>query len=193
VLPACGCSGVQSALEPQGPRAAEIATLGWVLFAVAAAVLLIVTLGAWLAIRGPAAVRGRLSSERTVYAGGIVFPALVLTGLLAYGLTLMRAATPEASAMDRVRVSVIGEQWWWRVAYLVDDRPIPAANEIRIPVGRDVEFVLGAADVIHSFWIPALGGKVDMIPGGRPRCMSAPTGPAPTVASARNIAADRMR
>ena len=161
----CNCSGVQSALDPQGPRAAEIATLGWLLFAMGAIVLLVVVASTWFAMRGPESVRAKLSSERTVHIGGIAFPAIVLTGLLTYGLSLMRTGMLEASEAEPVRVSVIGEQWWWRVEYLGEDARIPAANEIRMPASRTVEFSLGASDVIHSFWIPSLGGKVDMIPG----------------------------
>jgi cytochrome c oxidase subunit 2 len=165
VLLLCGCRGVQSALDPQGPRAADIAALGWVLFFMGAIVLLVVVAATWFAMRSPASVRAVLSSERAVYLGGIVFPAVVLTALLAYGLSLMRAGMLEASESEPLRISVIGEQWWWRVEYLGAGARIAAANEIRIPAGQAVEFSLGASDVIHSFWIPSLGGKVDMIPG----------------------------
>lgn len=65
-----------------------------------------------------------------------------------------------------VQIEVVGEQWWWRVIYRDDEgRRIESANEIRIPVGREVEFKLTSADVIHSFWVPNLGGKLDMLPG----------------------------
>jgi cytochrome c oxidase subunit 2 len=61
---------------------------------------------------------------------------------------------------------VTGEQWWWRLTYSgANGTPIASANEIRIPVGQDVLFTLNTADVIHSFWVPSLGGKLDMIPG----------------------------
>jgi cytochrome c oxidase subunit 2 len=68
---------------------------------------------------------------------------------------------------ESVRIHVTGEQWWWRVSYELSGNAIASANEIRIPVGVDVQFTLDSADVIHSFWIPSLGGKVDMIPGRR--------------------------
>jgi cytochrome c oxidase subunit 2 len=65
-----------------------------------------------------------------------------------------------------LRIAVTGEQWWWRVHYpQPTGPPIAVANEIRIPTGRPVLFELRSADVIHSFWVPNLGGKVDMIPG----------------------------
>lgn len=68
-----------------------------------------------------------------------------------------------------MRVRVTGEMWWWRVAYLDDQgrEIVQDANEVHIPVGRPVVFELESADVIHSFWVPRLGGKTDMIPGRR--------------------------
>jgi cytochrome c oxidase subunit 2 len=66
-----------------------------------------------------------------------------------------------------VTIEVVAEQWWWRVRYLDarGRRTFETANEIRIPVGRPVELRLATADVIHSFWVPSLAGKLDMIPG----------------------------
>jgi cytochrome c oxidase subunit 2 len=164
VLP--GCRDVQSVLVAHGPQAMQIAQLAWLLFAVGAAVLLVVLLALFAAIRGPAAIRARVASERTVIAAGIVFPATVLTGLLSCGLWLTRGASIARDMSDVTRIEVIGEQWWWRIDYLDAARGrIASANEIRIPAGGEVELSLKSADVIHSFWIPALAGKVDMIPG----------------------------
>src|SRR5690606_28317053 len=88
--------------------------------------------------------------------------------LLIYGLGLTSRLT-EAPAPDEMRVRVIGEMWWWRVAYLDGQgrEVLHDANEIHIPVGRPVVLELEAADVIHSLWVPRLSGKVDMIPGRR--------------------------
>jgi cytochrome c oxidase subunit 2 len=165
-LPAAGCSDVQSVLSTHGPRAAEIAALSGVLFIGGAIILLLVVAAIWLAIRGPAAVRHMLAAERAVIAGGIVFPSVVLAALLGCNVWLMRAAGQASSNTDALPITVAGEQWWWRVTYsMASGTPVASANEIRIPVGRDVVFTLKSADVIHSFWIPSLGGKVDMIPG----------------------------
>ena len=101
-----------------------------------------------------------MSSERAVHIGGIAFPAIVLTGLLTYGLSLMRAGLLEASETEPMRVSVIGEQWWWRVEYLGRDTRIPAANEIRIPAGRTIEFELGAVRCDPQLLDPGAWGKV---------------------------------
>jgi cytochrome c oxidase subunit 2 len=158
---------LQSVLSPHGVQAAQIATLAWVLFTAAAVLLLLVVVVAALAMRGAPAVRRVLAGERMVVALGLVMPVAVLTVLLGYGVFLMRAQLPAAQAADAVQVEVTGLQWWWRVGYPAPDAgaPIASANEVRIPVGRPVLLTLAAADVIHSFWVPSLGGKVDMIPG----------------------------
>ena len=85
--------------------------------------------------------------------------------LLPYGLIVMRDTdVPKAGALP---IEVIGEQYWWRVRYLGEGgRPaFSTANEIVVPVGRPIAVSVTAADVIHSFWIPNFGGKIDMIPG----------------------------
>ncbi len=166
---ACGllltaCEGPQSALDPHGPAAASIAVLTWFLFGLMTAVFAIVVAAAWLAIGGPDSVRRFIAQKRAIVAGGIVFPAVVLSALLVYGLWLMRA---DASTADpQVRIEVSGEQWWWRIRYqLADGRSFESANEIRLPVGRSIGLTLTSPDVIHSLWIPSLAGKLDMIPG----------------------------
>ena len=161
-----GCGGNQSVLNPKSPEALQLAQLSWLLFAFGVVVLLIVVLAIAVAIRGPMRARSLLASARAVVWGGIVFPAATLTGLLGYGVWLTRAAAVPSDDTGAVRIEVVGEQWWWRIRYQqANGPPVAAANEIRIPAGRPIVFTLGSADVIHSFWVPNLGGKVDMIPG----------------------------
>jgi cytochrome c oxidase subunit 2 len=75
-----------------------------------------------------------------------------------------------------LKIMVVGEQWWWRVRYEpATGGAVDLANEIRLPVGEPVLFELESPDVIHSFWIPSLGGKMDMIPGRRTRLTLQPT------------------
>lgn len=165
-----GCQDGDSVLSPSGLQAGEIARLSWILFAGAGAILLIVVGTTWMAISGPGIVRKTLATTRMVIAGGIVFPAVVLTALLVSNIGLMQSlARATADKANTVPIAVIGEQWWWRVAYDEGGGAVSSANEIRIPVGRDVVFTLNSADVIHSFWVPSLGGKVDMIPGRETR------------------------
>ena len=100
-----------------------------------------------------------------VAGGGIAFPVVVLSALLAYS-TMRELQLQKPSAASLV-IEVSGVQWWWEVRYRdsATGREIRSANELRVPVGRPVTLGLTTTDVIHSFWVPALGGKVDMIPG----------------------------
>ena len=155
-------------LDPAGPYAWPIMILGWVLLAMAAVVFAVVIAALYVAIWGKPELRSKLGGSKAIWAGGIAFPVVVLTLLLVYGLSLTRQLSQ--SAPDHtMRVRVTGEMWWWRIAYLDrSGRPIiQDANELHIPVGRPILLELESADVIHSFWVPRLSGKLDMIPGRR--------------------------
>lgn len=156
------------ALDPAGPFAEPLNTLSWVLFAMAGSVLLIVLAALGFALFGPRRWRERLGGRKLVWIGGFAFPVVVLTALLIYGLGLTSHLTQEPGP-DEMRVRVTGEMWWWRIAYLDGEgrEAFQDANELHIPTGRPVVIELDSADVIHSFWVPRLSGKVDMIPGRR--------------------------
>jgi cytochrome c oxidase subunit 2 len=103
---------------------------------------------------------------RWILAGGVAFPVVVLVPL--FVLTMRSLAAVEARDVEPdLTIEVIGRQYWWEVHYLDDagNRLFETANEIHIPVGRTVLVRLLSADVIHSFWVPRLAGKLDMIPG----------------------------
>jgi cytochrome c oxidase subunit 2 len=154
-----------SVLAPHGSAAAEIATLTWMLFAGGAFVMAVVAAVLWAALRGPPRIRRKIASTKAVLILGAAFPVVTLTVLLVVGLRLTAALSAQ-DAPGMVKIEVRGEQWWWRVRYHGEGGQVfDSANEIRIPVGRPVRFELTAADVIHSFWIPSLAGKMDMIPG----------------------------
>jgi cytochrome c oxidase subunit 2 len=157
---------MQSALHPQGPHAEAVANLGATMFWGGAAVALIVFGLAAYALWGPRKRRQWVSSGRFIAYGGIVFPAVVLTSLFAYSLTVARSVLPGPDPAD-LRIEIVAYQWWWRVHYLDASGKIDVvtANELRIPTGRPVELLLRSADVIHSFWVPSLAGKLDVIPG----------------------------
>ena len=131
-----------------------------------AAVLAVVVVLASFALWAPADRRRWLSGKRAVVYGGIVFPAVVLVPLLLYSLILERSVLADREPAD-LRIEIVGHQWWWRVHYLdaAGRIDIVSANEVRIPAGKRVELILRSADVIHSFWVPNLAGKLDMIPG----------------------------
>ena len=155
-------------LDPAGPYAGSVTTLSWVLLAGAVVIFLIVIAALVIALFGSRRLQAKLGGTKVIWIGGIAFPVIVLTILLVWGLTLTRSLSAPVGA-DAMRVRVIGEMWWWRVIYLDDaGRPLMMdANELHIPVGEPVVLELESADVIHSFWVPRLSGKLDMIPGRR--------------------------
>jgi cytochrome c oxidase subunit 2 len=156
--------------DPAGPYAGSITTLAWVLLGMAMLVIAVVVAALWVALWGRERLRARLGGTKLIWLGGIAFPIVVLTLLLTYGLTLTRNLSAPISGTE-MRVRITGEMWWWRVTYLdAQNRPVMLdANELHIPVGQPVVLELESADVIHSFWVPRLSGKLDMIPGRRNR------------------------
>ena len=165
---------LQSALEPHGPEAAAIARLTWILVVGAGAVLALVTVLAILSLRAP---RPWLASTRAIVAGGIALPTVVLFALLAYATVAV--PRPFSSEPAAARIRVIGHQWWWEVRYLDAGGAVEfaTANEIRIPAGLPVDLELESADVLHSFWVPSLAGKLDLVPGRTNRLRIAAHGP----------------
>lgn len=155
-------------LDPAGPFAGPVTVVAWVLFVMGAVVLAVVLIALGVALFGPRKWKRRVGGERLVWIGGLAFPVVVLTGLLIYGLSVT-ARVSDAPRGGEMRVRVTGEMWWWRVAYLDDQgrEMVQDANEVHIPVGLPVVVELESADVIHSLWVPRLGGKTDMIPGRR--------------------------
>ncbi len=168
VLPAClpACSGVQSALDPAGYEAAALFDLLMILV-IGAAVIWILMNGAFFLVtrvrRGP---MPRRVAERLIIGGGVVFPCLGLGALLIHTLPYLTDLRPTPGPPA---IRVTGEKWWWRVDYLTENGWIASANELRLPVGRRTDLSLGSDEVIHSFWIPSLSGKMDMFPGRETR------------------------
>lgn len=181
-LPLSGCEMVQSTFHTAGPAAAHIATLAW--FEV---VLFLVITGIMWALIGYAFYRrgGSLETHEPITAGGgemwiavggFLIPLIVLTILFVWGLELLGEypihgmhggmPTAHAAAMMKPQIRIIGHQWWWEIQYLNDDpsQSFTTANELHIPVGQPVNIEMETADVMHSFWIPALHGKVDLVP-----------------------------
>jgi cytochrome c oxidase subunit II len=179
LLAATGCTGAQNmnVLDPRGPQAARIAEWFWFSFALAALIFVaycvILGVSIWKARErertGRENPRAPQHARHLVLWGGVVVPAVVLLGLLVYSLVVDRALATLAHPTDPdvLTVEVTGHQFWWEVRYRDQGRPyreFTTANEIHIPVGRPVRFHLISRDVIHSFWVPNLHGKTDLIP-----------------------------
>jgi len=159
-----GCSSESpSTLSPEGPKASSVATSWWLLFGVAAFVCVVVIALAVLALflRRRAKVH-QGDAKGFVLTFGVVIPAVVFSATFALAVVnLDENASPGAE--PAATVEVIGHQWWWEVKY--DGTTAVTANEIHVPVGRPVELRLESADVIHSFWVPELMPKMDLLPG----------------------------
>jgi cytochrome c oxidase subunit 2 len=165
-------AGAHSAHAPASPQALVLDRLGDLMYGISGVVFVLVVAALLVAAfrrRGAGEdVEDPARERRMVTAVGVAAAATVATllavMLLSFGTGRRLAATPPAGALQ---VRVTGHQWWWEVEYR-DSLPQDwafTANEIHVPVGRPVVFELRASDVIHSFWVPNLGVKRDMIPG----------------------------
>jgi len=170
----CGCSGMQSALQPAGPAAGELAKLIWfftilctVVWVLVMAVLAAILLRRWQTRDDPLVVDANADRR----ASGVVAVAVGVTAVVLIALTLLSffanrtlAGIGENAALT---IRLTGHQWWWEVRYenAQPSRILTTANEIHIPAGEPVRLLLQADDVIHSFWVPTLHGKLDLVPG----------------------------
>jgi len=152
-------------LDPHGPFSNSVTSLAWVLIALVTLIFVLVCVAMWVALYGSDELRARLGGVGVVKWFGLIVPAGVLFLLLVGGLTLVAGMTTIKG--DELRMRVSGNIYWWRVSYLdAAGKEVHAdANELHIPVGRPVVVDMVSEDVIHSFWVPKLGGKMDMIPG----------------------------
>ena len=168
-----GCERTeQSWIPSSGVAADRIAELWWVMLAIAAAVFLFV-LGLLVYAfihRKPRAEPFTSSDDRGatrwVLFGGVGLPVVLLTPLFFYTLYILGELAPPNQSGE-FEVEFVGHQWWWDVRYRFGEptNVIRSANEIHVPVGERVRVRLRSEDVIHSFWVPGLQGKMDLIPG----------------------------
>jgi cytochrome c oxidase subunit 2 len=166
MTPLAACSSkAPSITNPKGNEAHTVSGIWWLMCGMASAVYLIV--GGFIVV---AAFRGRRTEEGKpsrirdstfIVFGGLVVPAVIL---LVLGASVVYASNnlrqPEKNPL---RIEVVGKRWWWAVSY--PGQGVTTANEVHVPVGRPLEIGLDSDNVIHSFWVPQLGGKVDLIPG----------------------------
>jgi cytochrome c oxidase subunit 2 len=179
LLALTGCSGWQSALDAHGSSAVEIKQLIILIVAICSVVWMLVMLALLRALwRGgsrvmeplhvdPALQLDQAAERRSKIA---VSAAVLVTAVIVGGFTVASYVTTRAistRSTDELTIKVRGLQWWWGIEYVgaTSDERFETANEIHIPVGRDIRLQLEGLDVIHSFWVPSLAGKQDLIPG----------------------------
>jgi cytochrome c oxidase subunit 2 len=164
----------QSVLQPAGPRAAAVDHLWWFAFIVAA-VVYVLTIGTllWAMARArrredagelpPPDAHARMTRGVVL---GLSASIVILLVFLGYDLSIARTRDPVPKAHP-VTIELTGHQWWWQANYADTSAHgrFETANEIHVPVGEPILFLLSSQDVIHSFWVPNLAGKKDLIPG----------------------------
>ena len=175
LLSACAGSGPQTSLEPQGEFARDIDGLWDLVFWMAVAVFALVSVAYFYALirfrerkdddRRPKQVHG----NNTLEISWTILPAVVLAVLAVptiQGVFNLREVPDSATVLN---INVTGHQWWWEFEYVesagADGRVLLTANELHIPADREVFLSMTSADVIHSFWVPPLNGKRDVVPG----------------------------
>jgi cytochrome c oxidase subunit II len=178
-----GCQPVESMFNTHGPAAHRIAGLSTgmtILFLITIVVMWVLFAIALYRRRGSLTEHEPISAgggQMWIVVGGLAIPLIVLIVLFIFGLGLLRAfpihgmhgmAMHESMARSmKPEIRIVGHQWWWEIQYLNDDvsKQFTTANELHLPAGRPVNVEVETRDVMHSFWIPALHGKVDLIPG----------------------------
>ncbi|WP_235919274.1 c-type cytochrome [Aureimonas psammosilenae] len=176
------CSSPQSTFDTAGTEAQAVHILFWAM-TIGGALIWVFVIGFSIFVTK---IRPNAYSDkaglRLIVWGGCVFPVVVLGVLVWFGTAMMPELRAEA---DGPRIAVSGERFWWRINYDTTSTPgvakgltrdgVESANELFLPVGKRTEILLGSPDVIHSFWVPAIAGKTDTIPGRVNRLVLHPT------------------
>ena len=164
-----GCDGKQSTLNPKSKQASDITTLWWWMLLVAGIVFLgavvMLVIGYFRRTPGLPFIGEREQvSTALVVIFGMAIPIVILVALfIVANLNVMNATSAPRAGSTSMTIKVIGHQWFWEVRY--PGTPAVTANEIHIPTGTRVNLQGTTEDVIHSFWVPELNRKIDLIPG----------------------------
>jgi cytochrome c oxidase subunit II len=181
-LPLFFAAEMQSALDPAGTQASEISSLWWLYFWILIAIFILVLICICIAITraGRKPVHSQPNepppepsptTDRRIFVvvtTCVAATVIVLFALLFIDIFASRSVYALSSEAHPLSLKIIGHQWWWEVQYQDPDQPsniMTTANEIHVPVGRVVRLELTSTDVIHSFWVPNISGKKDLIPG----------------------------
>ncbi len=156
-----GCDQPLSTLDPAGPAASSIATLWWVMLAVAA-VLFALVMVLWVLVIKRPGWGSNVSPTRWIALGGLALPAIVLLPLIAYALIAGERLLP-LSGRTPMQIDAVARQWSWSFRYPDHDGLV--TNVLHLPAGTPVDINVTSDDVIHAFWVPRLAGKIDALPG----------------------------
>jgi cytochrome c oxidase subunit 2 len=157
----------QSIFDAASPQAEKIKSLD-IGFMIAAAIILLLVIGLTVYISLKFKAKNNDSEPRQTKGNRkleiamVGVPLLLVIGFFFWSLSTMNAVLPDRGN-HRPDVVITGHQWWWEASY--PGQNVMTANEVHLPVGRLLLLQLDAADVIHDWWVPAFGGKMDMIPG----------------------------
>ncbi len=168
-LPLWAAAPLQSAFTPASEQAAGIERLWWVMFWVAViiftAVMTLLIFGLYRGRKQDSRLSYR-ASRNLVLVSGVMVPLVTIIFLVGGSLMLGKDLSQDPPD-EALKIRVTGWMWWWQIDYLDADGNIVAttANEMHVPVDQPVHVLLESADVIHSFWVPNLQGKTDMVPG----------------------------
>lgn len=160
-LSACTKDNTQSMLHTASDMADNIQLLWWIMLAYLTLYFILVLVLLAVAVTKKSAKQGEIpgGNKRWILLGGAIVPAVSLIILLIF---TMRITSARPIQDPELRIEIIGHKWWWEVRY--PEQGIIIANEVYIPQGALVRLDITASDVIHSFWVPALSGKLDMLP-----------------------------
>lgn len=164
-----GCATPVNMFSTGSEAAEQTAGLAWLMIVVSTAIFVAVVVIMLVSIarrrrRDATSVALDERGNGWVLWGGVIMPVAVLTTISAVAVKVLR--DPPAP-MNAATILITGHQWWWQLDYDVADTHtrFRSANELHIPVGRPVLLRLTTKDVIHSFWVPSLSGKMDLLPG----------------------------
>ncbi len=166
-LAAGGCSGELSTLDPAGPSAQAIATLWWIMLSGGAVIFAATSAALAIAWLRPG-LFGKSPVRLLLMWGGLILPSIVITTLVLSAFALGERLIGPNSSGKPLQIEAEARQWYWIFRYPAASN-LETIDTLHIPAGRKIEFIVTSADVIHSFWAPRLGGKIDAIPGHRTR------------------------
>lgn len=170
VLMLVGCAGDRSILDPAGQAARDVVLIWWIMLTFAT-VVFIGVIALWLYAfkrkhHERTASQERKIARRWIIGGGILLPVCSVSALLMFGVPAGKRMLPLPLSEPPEVIEVIGHQWWWEVRYPgAEGGEVVTSNQLIMPAGEPVDFHVTSADVIHAFWMPRLGGKIDMLPG----------------------------